>query len=192
MKLSCSSGIQQSWSCKGRNCANCWALSAAACGGNWLFSGAATSGMVEAAYYSVDIKTPTSYMAPITECLHSYRAHATLATLPGRSLQKPETTSLTIKIHMHKRGRDRKERVALLSSEDQNSKIARWANHSISTLPTNSLTSVVNSLRHLWLEEFDNEGLRATDTTSNASLKKEGPACPFPNEEAIQRILKTL
>lgn len=75
--------------------------------------------MVQAAYYSVDIKTPTSSMAPVTECLHSHRAHATLATPPGSSLQKPETTRLTIKIDMHQRGRDRKESTAILSSEDK-------------------------------------------------------------------------
>lgn len=49
-------------------------------------------------------------MAPITECLHSYRAHDTLATLPGRSLQEPETTSLTIKMHNPKgEGAEKKE-----------------------------------------------------------------------------------
>ena len=45
-------------------------------------------------------------------------------------------------------------------------------------MPTNVfLASAVKSPRHLRFEDFDKEGLRATETTSNASLKGKRRAC---------------
>ena len=48
MRPSCSSGIQTSWSCKGRKCYNCWKPSAATDGSNGMLSGAATTWTVKA------------------------------------------------------------------------------------------------------------------------------------------------
>lgn len=50
MRPSCSSGIQTSWSCKGRKCDNCWEPSAATDESNGMLSGAATTWTVKAAY----------------------------------------------------------------------------------------------------------------------------------------------
>lgn len=99
MRPSCSSGIQTSWSCKGRKCDNCWEPSAATDESNGMLSGAATTWTVKAAYYSVYIKHPPATwhqelnISILTQFM-TYWPHC-LATN-----SRKQTTSLTIKIHI--------------------------------------------------------------------------------------------